>query len=367
MYLKANTLDDLLDDAFKLLLKSKMRVSATKGTTVEEHGVVLELTRPRARLSRAHMKGHVFSCIGEFIWYISCSNRLEPVEYYISRYKKFAEKDGTVWGAYGPRIFGGDRSQYEVVKEMLSERPSTRKAVIQLFDREDVLQDYNDIPCTCTMQFLVRDGMLNLVVHMRSNDVYMGLPHDIFAFTMIQEILAHDLGFKLGTYKHMVGSFHLYDHDREKVEQYLKEGFQPTREMPAMPSGNQWGHITALLKIEDAIRRGGPTAVSQTLSKGNELDPYWADIARLFAIYALTKGFDGPREQLREVVELRKAMSNDFYATYIRKRAKRLTQEITKLDLGEQSDLPPRKWTGLSRSAFHLGGTDIAQSRVQAT
>ena len=31
------------------------------------------------------------------------------------------------------------------------------------------------------------------------------------------------------------------------------------------------------------------------------------------------------------------------------------------------SDLPPRKWTGLSRSAFHLGGTDISQSRVQAT
>ena len=31
------------------------------------------------------------------------------------------------------------------------------------------------------------------------------------------------------------------------------------------------------------------------------------------------------------------------------------------------TDLPPKKWTGLSRSAFHLGGADIAQSRVQAT
>ena len=37
-----------------------------------------------------------------------------------------------------------------------------------------------------------------LVVHMRSNDVFMGFPHDVFAFTMIQEILANDLGVKLG-------------------------------------------------------------------------------------------------------------------------------------------------------------------------
>ena len=32
----------------------------------------------------------------------------------------------------------------------------------------------------------------------------------------------------------------------------------------------------------------------------------------------------------------------------------------------EVTDLLPRKWTGLSRSAFGLGGADIAQSRVQA-
>src|SRR5665213_2457023 len=29
-------------------------------------------------------------------------------------------------------------------------------------------------------------------------------------------------------------------------------------------------------------------------------------------------------------------------------------------------DLPPKKWTGLSRSAFHLGWADVAQCRVQS-
>jgi thymidylate synthase len=334
MHLRANTLDDLLDAAFKLLLKSKMRVSPTKGPTVEEQGVVLELTSPRARLSRASEKGHVFSCLGELFWYISCKQDLPSIQYYIKRYEKYAEPDGTIWGAYGPRMFGGETSQYEVVRDRLKAKPDTRKAVIQLFDREDILVEYKDVPCTSTLQFMVRDGFLHLVVSMRSNDVFMGFPHDVFAFTMIQEILANHLGVKLGTYKHMVGSFHLYDHDREKVERYLKEGFQPTREMPAMPAGNPWNDITKLFEVEGAIRKGGAANVAHMLPQLGEVDPYWADFGRLFGIYALTRGkVDVPRERLKQVAELRKAMSSDFYTGYIRKRAKKLTQQVTRLDL----------------------------------
>lgn len=337
MYLKAATLDDLLDEAFRLLQKSKMGVVASKGATVEVQGIVLELTRPRSRLSRTDTKGHVFSGFGEFLWYISCKNELAPIQYYIKRYDQWAEPDGTIWGAYGPRMFGGERSQYEIVRELLAKRPTSRQAVIQLFDREDIEIRREDTPCTCTLQFLVRDGLLNMVVHMRSNDVYKGLPHDVFAFTMIQEILARDLNLALGTYKHMVGSFHLYEEDRANVDQYMEEGFQPTREMPEMPSGAQWGDIRELFKIEDALRNGGPTAVPEALDVANQLQPYWADVARLLAIFTLTKGFDGPREKLRQVVEIRKSMSTQYYATYIRKKSRRLTQTVAQLDLEDQA------------------------------
>lgn len=337
VYLKAATLDDLLDEAFRLLLKSKMRVVATKGATVEVHGIVLELTNPRARLSRTDIKGHVFSGFGEFIWYISCQNQLGPIQYYIKRYDEWAEADGTIWGAYGPRIFGGDRSQYEIVKEILAKRPTSRQAVIQLFDQDDIEEKHQDTPCTCTLQFLIRDGLLNMVVHMRSNDVYKGLPHDIFAFTMIQEILARDLSVSLGSYKHMVGSFHFYDDDREKVERYLDEGFQPTRAMPEMPPGGQWNDIRDLFKIEAAIRNGGISAIPSALEAADKLSSYWADVARLLAIYALTKGSTGARAKLRQVVEVRRAMSTQFYTSYIRKKARRLTATVARLDLEDQN------------------------------
>ena len=43
-----------------------------------------------------------------------------------------------------------------------------------------------------------------MLTYMRSNDAYWGLPHDVFAFTMLQEILARSLTLELGTYKHAV-------------------------------------------------------------------------------------------------------------------------------------------------------------------
>lgn len=333
MHLKAATLDDLLEQAFRLLLKSRMSVVASKGSTVEVHGIVLELTRPRARLSRTDTKGHVFSGFGEFLWYISANNRLDQIQYYISRYDEWAEDDRTIWGAYGPRIFGGERSQYEVVQSILVDRPTSRQAVIQLFDENDIRQKYKDTPCTCTLQFLIRDGLLNMVVHMRSNDVYKGLPHDVFAFTMIQEILARDLGVALGTYKHMIGSFHLYDDDRLKVARYLEEDFQPTREMPEMPAGSQWNDIRKIFSLEVALRTGPFSGIEAALEGTDELSPYWADVARLLAIYRLTKTGEGAREALRQVVDIRKTMETQYYAAYVRKKVRRLQRVVSQLDL----------------------------------
>ena len=50
-----------------------------------------------------------------------------------------------------------------------------------------------DLPCTRTIQFLLRSGHVDAVVYMRSNDAIWGLPYDIFLFTMLQEMLAVEL------------------------------------------------------------------------------------------------------------------------------------------------------------------------------
>jgi thymidylate synthase len=102
----ADTLDDLLLKVFPKILRDGVRIKASKGWNRELSGVVLELRNPLARLSRTETKGTVFSCLGETLWYLARSNELSFIKYYISMYGKFAESDGTVHGAYGPRLFG---------------------------------------------------------------------------------------------------------------------------------------------------------------------------------------------------------------------------------------------------------------------
>jgi thymidylate synthase len=103
--LTADTLDDLLLMVYPKILRNGQRVKASKGWNKELFGVVLELKNPLARLSRSETKGTVFSCLGETLWYLAGSNELDFIKYYIKIYGKFAESDGTVNGAYGPRLF----------------------------------------------------------------------------------------------------------------------------------------------------------------------------------------------------------------------------------------------------------------------
>ncbi len=249
MFISEKTLDDLMRAVFSAILKRGIRVSPSKGANTEISGVILELLQPMARLSRTETKGTVFSCLGESLWYLAKSNSLDFIKYYIREYAKFSDDARTLYGAYGPRIFRMREkvNQIENVIRLLKERPSTRQAVIQIFNAEDIIEKHKDVPCTCTVQFLIREGKLHAITHMRSNDAFLGLPHDIFAFTFLQEIVARSVAVQLGTYKHAVGSLHLYDKDRQKARQYIEEAWQATISMPAMPDGNPWKNIIALL------------------------------------------------------------------------------------------------------------------------
>ena len=138
--------------------KEGVRVKASKGWNTELSGVLLEIRNPRARLSRTETKGTVFSCLGETLWYLAKTNKLNFIKYYLAHYGQFSDDRKTVYGAYGPRLFKmrGKVDQLAVVTSLLREKPSTRQAVIQLFDAEDLLKPHNDIPCTCTFQFFIR-------------------------------------------------------------------------------------------------------------------------------------------------------------------------------------------------------------------
>jgi len=314
MYVVADSLDDLLAKVYRVVLERGTDIAPTKGAAREISGVLLNLRAPRVRLSRTESRGILFSALGELLWMLAGSKAIDFIEHYISDYRKLSDDGFTIHGAYGPRLFGRrPNNQVARVIEMLKVKQDSRQAVIQIFDRTDTLEHHLDIPCTCTMQFLIRNNRLHMLTGMRSNDAWLGLPHDVFAFTMLQELVARSLDVELGHYKHSVGSLHLYEVNAEKVIRYLDEGFQPRKPMPPIPHGDPWPAVNALLGYEKSVRGGDPSAADPRES----MEPYWADIATLLAIHA---AFKTPNNQ-NEVKRLKRRLNNDVYSMYINKRS----------------------------------------------
>jgi len=310
-YFQGQTIDDVMRHVFEAILSDGQHITPSKGGATELKGVLLEITDPRARLSRTETRGKPFSCLGELCWYLAESNELGFISYYLPDYDRFADGE-TIFGAYGPRLLNWNGlDQVRNVTKVLKIKRDSRQAVIQLFDAGDIVEEHNDVPCTCTLQFLLRNEKLHMFTCMRSNDAYRGMPHDIFSFTMLQEIIARSLSVELGTYKHAVGSLHIYDDRLKDAKRYLQEGWQSTTSMPPMPVGDPWAAIKSLLEAESALRVAGSLAGMAVA----ELDPYWEDLIRLLHILRCSK--DGEVDRIKT---LRDEMYSDVYRPFIEQR-----------------------------------------------
>lgn len=176
----------------------------------------------------------------EVTWYLSGSSRVDALLPYAPSYERFAENDGTVHGAYGARFANDDvfrsttkrlrfqlvgiaaHTQVAAVIELLRREPDTRRAMITAWRCDDLLHalahDVKEVPCTTSLQFLLRRDVLELVTTMRSNDVWLGMPYDVFAFTCLQHVVASALSVERGKYVHQVGSLHAYEANWDKLE-----------------------------------------------------------------------------------------------------------------------------------------------------
>jgi thymidylate synthase len=315
-FFSEETLDDVIRAVMQELETNGEVINPTKGSALELRGILIEIRNPLARLSRTETRGKIFSCLGELCWYLARVNDADFISYYIPQYKKY-EENGRIFGGYGPRLFDWHGiNQVKNVIALLSRKEDTRQAVIQLFDAADVIGDHKDVPCTCSLQFLARNNRLDLIAYMRSNDAYLGLPHDVFCFTMLQEIVARSLSVQLGTYKHAVGSFHLYDGDTEEVRRLLNEGYQSTEPiMPPMPDGDPWPGVEVLLEAEASLRSG------QRLNNAvDDVDDYWGDLIRLLGVYRCWKERDAEC-----IAQLRDRMGSNVYNLFIDPRLESLS------------------------------------------
>lgn len=119
----------------------------------------------------------------EAYWILSGSNVLSELTRYNPKMAEFSDDGVTLFGAYGPPI----QAQLDYVVSTLLNDEMSRQAVLTIWRQRPA--PTKDVPCTVAMSFMIRDGELNAHVFMRSNDVWLGWPYDVFSFSMVAHLV----------------------------------------------------------------------------------------------------------------------------------------------------------------------------------
>lgn len=218
--------NDVWLKAVKELIFSKNEYQDSRaGKIIELQHVSFNIDNPRQRwvYSRQPAINPAFAIV-EFLMIMSGSNQSHILNYWNPALPKYAGHGDTYYGAYGYRLrnqFGFD--QIEKAYETLKNNPNSRQVVLQIWDpRTDLpfnhgLPNAEDIPCNICSMLKVRNGKLDWLQIMRSNDLYRGTPYNFVQFTSMQEILSGWLGLEVGTYCQVCDSLHVYKNDLDEL------------------------------------------------------------------------------------------------------------------------------------------------------
>jgi len=252
----------------------------------------------------------------EALWIAAGCNHMELVNAYSKQMKEYSDDQVSMRAAYGPRIraFSGFSSDYAIsdpahrnvisgtgvtvdqlkfVVESFKRDINTRQAEITIhdpakddFNQDGTLKKTKDTPCCRTLNFIVRDGKLDVTLDIRSNDLFWGLSAvNVFNFTFMQEYVANLIGVPVGKYYHFVKNLHFYTGTIESIQLFAAQNpddykskfgkWQYPNENPM--SFEEWDkEVTKLFRFEQALRETGEVPNVEFIN------PLFTDWSRIF-------------------------------------------------------------------------------------
>lgn len=214
-----NSIDDLWMSLWENVKREIEIQDSRDGEVVWEcinaHMIIKDPTRNLSHNKIRNMS--IKYAIGELLWYEAATDKLKPIQRYTKGWDRMSDDGERVNSNYGyliKKYYGFD--QLDMCYKMLAADPNSRQAIMHYKPPIDFFTyKSKDIPCTISQQFFIRDNKLHTIVTMRSNDIWNGVPYDIFFFTCNQIKLAMMLNVDIGIYTHNSGSLHMYKRDYE--------------------------------------------------------------------------------------------------------------------------------------------------------
>ncbi len=147
--------------------------------------------------------------------------------------KKVRRKDLTISAGNGftkTLTYSSKVDQVDYLLEQLKTNPSSRRHITSLWNIDD-LDEMALNPCVWNTHWQVLEGKLHLTVGVRSNDVGLGNPFNVFQYYVLQRMIAQVTGYSLGTLTFNIDNIHGYERHLEPLAEQIK---QPQFEAPEL-------------------------------------------------------------------------------------------------------------------------------------
>lgn len=199
---------------------------------IPQRTFVVEMMQPVLRVAERSLSYKFMAA--EAYWILSGDDRVDTISPYNSRIADFSDDGERFFGAYGPKIL----AQLDYVVEKLIDDPDTRQAGLTIW--RECPPKTKDVPCTVAAFANIRGGRLNLHVFMRSSDAWLGVPYDVFNFSMLAHLICcrlnvdgFDVVAKPGTLYLTAASSHLYETNWDDARKCLKAPYAGQPNTPA--------------------------------------------------------------------------------------------------------------------------------------
>lgn len=205
----SNTWQQMLEDTF--LLGKTVSPRGQQTLEIPQRTIEVDMRRPILLVRERNLNYRFMAA--EAQWILDGDDRVETISPFNANIAKFSDDGKTFFGAYGPKISG----QMHYVLDKLREDPDTRQAGLTIWRESPPAT--KDVPCTIAIFFSIRGEKLNAHVFMRSSDIWLGIPYDVFNFSMLAHqvcaYLNYGNGYRFevspGTLYLTAASSHLYE------------------------------------------------------------------------------------------------------------------------------------------------------------
>ncbi|MEZ2656719.1 thymidylate synthase [Aneurinibacillus aneurinilyticus] len=191
------------------------------------------------------------SAIHELLWFYvkRTSDCTYLDENNVTIWKEWTSANNNIGKAYGYQLGkpimlkGKITNQVHHLLEELIANPASRRHVISLWNIDD-LDQMALYPCVWNNQWLVKQGKLHLIVQIRSNDLALGNPFNVFQYYVLQRMVSQVTGYELGMLTFNINDLHIYERHIEPLQEQIQREAYAAPELRINPDVKNFDDFT---------------------------------------------------------------------------------------------------------------------------